>query len=274
MASFHRPTARTSSISKTNSCCRPHRLPRASHRPIRTGPPLRAVEESDAKIGLNGAYHANLTLKAGFTTVRDVAPLVIPITIFALRAAVAEGKVPGPRHFVRRHYSLADRRPWSDLRLSPRRLRLCAIGVRYLRRRATIAAVPSAARCPSAPTPSSSSPPAACSPTSAPAIDQQFVDDEIRTIIETAHRLGRRVAAHAHGADGINAALRNGVDSIEHGSFLDDESIKLFFGKKGLPRADDHRRRHRARDGQIIARHDAGAGRKGFHGRGPRSKRR
>jgi imidazolonepropionase-like amidohydrolase len=38
-------------------------------------------------------------------------------------------------------------------------------------------------------------------------LDQQFTDDEIRSIIETAHRLGRRVAAHAHGAAGINAAL-------------------------------------------------------------------
>jgi imidazolonepropionase-like amidohydrolase len=59
-------------------------------------------------------------------------------------------------------------------------------------------------------------------------VDQQFTDDEIRTIIETAHRLGRRVSAHAHGAAGINAALAAGVDSIEHGSFLDDQSIKLF----------------------------------------------
>jgi imidazolonepropionase-like amidohydrolase len=49
-------------------------------------------------------------------------------------------------------------------------------------------------------------------------LDQQFTDDEICSIIETAHRLGRRVAAHAHGAAGINAALEAGVDSIEHGS--------------------------------------------------------
>jgi len=63
-------------------------------------------------------------------------------------------------------------------------------------------------------------------------IDQQFTDDEIRTIIETAHRLGRRVAAHAHGAGGINAALAAGVDSIEHGSFLDEESIRLFLEKR------------------------------------------
>src|ERR1700731_480541 len=76
---------------------------------------------------------------------------------------------------------------------------------------------------------SSSWQPAACSPTSR--LDQQFTDDEIRSIIETAHRLGRRVAAHAHGAAGINAALEAGVDSIEHGSFLDARSLELFIAK-------------------------------------------
>ena len=59
-------------------------------------------------------------------------------------------------------------------------------------------------------------------------VDQQFTTDEIASIIETAHNLGRRVSAHAHGTAGINAALSAGVDSIEHGSFLDDASIALF----------------------------------------------
>ena len=58
--------------------------------------------------------------------------------------------------------------------------------------------------------------------------DQQFFEDELEAIVETAHSLGRKVAAHAHGTDGINAALRAGVDSIEHGSFLDEESYSLF----------------------------------------------
>lgn len=57
---------------------------------------------------------------------------------------------------------------------------------------------------------------------------QQVFDDELAEIVTTAHSLGRKVAAHAHGADGINAALRAGVDSIEHGTFLNDESIRLF----------------------------------------------
>jgi len=52
-------------------------------------------------------------------------------------------------------------------------------------------------------------------------------DDELREVIQTAHALGRKVASHAHAAQGINAALRAGVDSIEHGSYADKESIKL-----------------------------------------------
>jgi imidazolonepropionase-like amidohydrolase len=59
-------------------------------------------------------------------------------------------------------------------------------------------------------------------------VDQQFTLDELTSIIETAHMLGRRVSAHAHGLGGINAALAAGVDSIEHGSFLDESSIDLF----------------------------------------------
>lgn len=55
-----------------------------------------------------------------------------------------------------------------------------------------------------------------------------LTQDELRAAVETAHSLELRVAAHAHATAGINAALRAGVDSIEHGSFLDEESIRLF----------------------------------------------
>ncbi len=57
---------------------------------------------------------------------------------------------------------------------------------------------------------------------------QQMLPDEFRGVVQTAHLLGKKVAAHAHAAAGINAALEAGVDSIEHGSYLDDESIRLF----------------------------------------------
>jgi len=57
---------------------------------------------------------------------------------------------------------------------------------------------------------------------------QQMTNDELKEVMDTAHGLGRKVAAHAHAAEGINAALRAGVDSIEHGSYADEETIRLF----------------------------------------------
>ena len=57
---------------------------------------------------------------------------------------------------------------------------------------------------------------------------QQFSEDELAAIVASAHRMGRQVTAHAHGVDGINAFLQAGGDSIEHGTYLDDESMRLF----------------------------------------------
>lgn len=57
---------------------------------------------------------------------------------------------------------------------------------------------------------------------------QQFTDGEMKAIVETAHVLGMKVAAHAHGKQGMEAAIRAGVDSIEHGTYLDAETIRLF----------------------------------------------
>ena len=57
---------------------------------------------------------------------------------------------------------------------------------------------------------------------------QQMSDDELVEIVNAAAAMGRKVAAHAHGTEGINAALRAGVASIEHGSYSDETSIKLF----------------------------------------------
>jgi imidazolonepropionase-like amidohydrolase len=57
---------------------------------------------------------------------------------------------------------------------------------------------------------------------------QQFTNEELQAIVESAHLLGMKVAAHAHGKQGIDSAIRAGVDSIEHGTYGDDESFKLF----------------------------------------------
>jgi imidazolonepropionase-like amidohydrolase len=59
-------------------------------------------------------------------------------------------------------------------------------------------------------------------------VGAQMFDDEARALIETAHLYGLKVAVHAHGADGINMALRLGADSIEHGTIFDDETLRLF----------------------------------------------
>lgn len=59
-------------------------------------------------------------------------------------------------------------------------------------------------------------------------LGRQMFDDEARAIVETAHLYGKKVAVHAHGADGIALALGAGADSIEHGTLLDDAGIELF----------------------------------------------
>lgn len=59
-------------------------------------------------------------------------------------------------------------------------------------------------------------------------LGRQAFDDEIKALVDTAHLYGKKMAVHAHGTDGVNAALAAGADSIEHGTMLDDESIRLF----------------------------------------------
>ncbi len=59
-------------------------------------------------------------------------------------------------------------------------------------------------------------------------LGRQIFDDEVKALVDTAHLYHKKVAVHAHGDDGINAALAAGADSIEHGTMLNDESIKLF----------------------------------------------
>jgi imidazolonepropionase-like amidohydrolase len=187
---------------------------------------LRLVEDSNPKVTLDAAQRARVTLAAGFTTVRDVGAQNPEVT-YALRAAVAEGKVPGPRILC------------VGAILSPTgghgqvygyRQDVCAClqsnigvcdGTDACRRAVRTQVAQGADAIKFVATGGVLSNLRA-------GVDQQFTDDEIRTIIETAHRLGRRVSAHAHGAVGINAALAAGVDSIEHGSFLDDRSIELF----------------------------------------------
>ena len=59
-------------------------------------------------------------------------------------------------------------------------------------------------------------------------VGKQMFDDEAKALIETAHLYGKKVAVHAHGKDGVDLALANGADSIEHGTLMDEASVKLF----------------------------------------------
>ena len=59
----------------------------------------------------------------------------------------------------------------------------------------------------------------------------QVTQAEMDALVDEAHRLGRRTAAHAHGAEGAKVAIRAGIDSIEHGSFLDEEAVRLMHEK-------------------------------------------
>lgn len=59
-------------------------------------------------------------------------------------------------------------------------------------------------------------------------LGRQMFDDEARALVETAHLYGKKVAVHAHGADGIALALRAGADSIEHGTLMGEEEVRLF----------------------------------------------
>jgi imidazolonepropionase-like amidohydrolase len=170
---------------------------------------------------LHGARNARLTLEAGFTTVRNVG--ANGYSDIALRDAINDGDVIGPRidasgpaigvtggHCDENllapefHFSsegVADgvpgvmRKTREIVKYGAGVIKICATG-----------GVLSKGDSPGA---------------------EQFSDEELRAIVTEAHRLERKVAAHAHGASGIKQAVLAGVDSIEHGSFINDEDIRL-----------------------------------------------
>ncbi len=191
---------------------------------------IEIVEDSAPKVGLKAAHRAALTLAAGFTTVRDVGAIGDPEVIFALRDAIAEGKVPGPRVLC---VGAIISPTGGHAQLYGYRNDVCACvqspsgvcdGVDECRKavRRQVAHGADAIKLVAT---------GGVLSNIKAGLDQQFVNEELKTIVETAHMLGRRVAAHAHGTGGINAALEAGVDLIEHGSFLDDRSIELFLTK-------------------------------------------
>jgi imidazolonepropionase-like amidohydrolase len=185
---------------------------------------LEEVTQSSAEQAMVGARHARRTLMAGFTTVADLG--ADNDAIFALRKATANGDVPGPRIIaagsaISVHGGHGDVNGFrEDVMHVLRPGSICSgpadcrravreqvwLGADIIKITATGGVLSNTAA----------------------GLAQQFSDDELAAIVDAAHRMGRRVTAHAHGTDGINAFLKAGGDSIEHGTYLDAESIALF----------------------------------------------
>jgi imidazolonepropionase-like amidohydrolase len=170
-----------------------------------------------------GAAHARATLMGGFTSVRDVGGY--DFYPMSLRKAIDEGFVPGPRmqvagysigitggHCDENGYKpgLFDGSPKTGIADGPEQVRQAVryqakYGADVIKTCAT-GGVLSAGDAVGVP---------------------QYTYEELKAMVDEATKLERHVAAHAHGAEGIKIAVRAGVTSIEHGSFLDEEGAKL-----------------------------------------------
>jgi imidazolonepropionase-like amidohydrolase len=193
---------------------------------------LRRVQESDADAAVRGVGYAARTLEAGFTTVRDLGSS--GDAAFALRDAIAEERIAGPRIVVAGE-PITPTGGHGDGTLGLRDDVFAVPGPQegvadgpYAARQAVRAQVKHGADVIKL-----TATGGVLSDTAA-GTDQQFFPDELEAIVQTAKLLGRKVAAHAHGAAGIKAALRAGVDSIEHGTFLDGEAIDLFLSRRAF----------------------------------------
>lgn len=223
---YERPPAGVGVIDLRNQFVLPGLIDCHVHMLSELGPgsKLRLVEEDESMAALRGAQYALRTLRAGFTTVRDLGQR--SPAIFALRRAIDEGIVAGPRLLVagstlsptgghaqtygyreeiNHFFSSTGKCDGADdcRRAVRQQISRGADVIKLVATGGVLSDIKAGT-------------------------DQQFTDEELKSIVETAHKLGRKVAAHAHGTDGLNAALKAGVDSIEHGSYLDATSIALF----------------------------------------------
>lgn len=185
---------------------------------------IKEFENSDVDTAFDGAAFALVTLKAGFTTVQDVgAP---NDSIFGLRDAIARSAVAGPR-LRASGGSVAVTGGHGDINGYSARVMAAFTGANICNgaddcRRAVRQQIKEGADLIKI-----TATGGVLSNTSA-GLEQQFTDEELAAIVDAAHSMGRKVTAHAHGKSGVDAALRAGVDSIEHGTYLDAESIALF----------------------------------------------
>ncbi len=177
-----------------------------------------------ADYAYRSTVYAKRTLLAGFTTVRDLG--ADDYLDIALRKAIAEGWVDGPRIFAvgtpigstgghvdpttGLNYRLQEKIPAENVINGPDDARK-AVREHFKHGADLIKIMPSAGVL----------------SLESSGDNPQLDDDEIRAIVTTAHEYGMKVAAHAHGAEAIRRAVIGGVDSIEHGTYLNDEDMAL-----------------------------------------------
>ena len=174
-----------------------------------------------------GLTHALEMARGGFTTVRDLGGDTS--SVIAVRDAIAEGRFPGPRikvagaplSIIGGHADETTGLPpelaaaVNEADLNPSVCtgaeecqkvvrQLAAAGVDWIKIMATGGVLDPGTR----------------------GLEQHFTDAEMKAICDMAHFNGLKVAAHAHGAKGIDAAVRAGVDSIEHGTFVDEQGVR------------------------------------------------
>ena len=171
------------------------------------------------RAALIGARNARLTLEAGFTTVRNVG--AAGFSDVALRDAINAGDIPGP-HMLVSGPPLGITGGHCDENLLPFEFHYTAEGVadgvegvQHKVREVIKYGADLIKICATGGVLSHGDNPQA----------SQYTLEEMKAIVADAHRLGRKVAAHAHGAQGILWASQAGVDSIEHGSYIDDAGI-------------------------------------------------
>jgi len=208
--------------------CLPGLIDSHVHLTSQLGPKQRldAVTKSDADFAMDAVLYARRTLMAGFTTVQDVGARGDD-AIYAVRDAVNRGEIAGPRilaagktvsisggHGDGRHgYSEAIAKALASPAICDG-ADDCRRAVREnIRKGADVIKITATGGVLS---------------NTAAGTGQQFFDDEMRDIVTAANFMGRKVTAHAHGKDGIEAALKAGINSIEHGTYLDQKTARLF----------------------------------------------
>ncbi len=182
------------------------------------------VRNSDADIVFDAYVNAKKTLMSGFTTVRNLGSR--GQAMFALRDAIKAGKIDGPKILVA-GYTITPTGGHADIHgyIPAVADILASSGVcdgpvgrraavrRQVKRGADVIKVTATGGVLSE---------------TGTGTGIQFTQDELNAIAETAHNLGRKVTAHAHGKAGIEAALRAGFDSIEHAMWADAETMEMF----------------------------------------------